>query len=208
MKVWQKDRKSDFGVTLLEWRHRAVGRFIMKIGSWLLGAFVMGLLAAIALHAIGQDAIAQNGARIAFVVVFIIGVLSAFYRHIYYGLHYQIREKALVSVRPICGFETLISRTSQVDKAFGTKLEYLPWSQIKDVKEEKGNLLLLIKDYQDPLKIGVAPVRALQSSVSEEKSGPRLNSGGIFGKDINLDKEAIRLIIQKIREAKKSAGGK
>lgn len=208
MKVWHKGKHEELGRVLLGWRHRAVGRFIMKIGSWLLGAIVMGLLAAISLHAIGQDAIAQQGGRITFFLVFIIGVVSAFFRHVYYGLYYQIREKALVAVRPFCGFERFLTADGQIDQSIGTKLDYLPWDQIKDAKEVGGKLHLVIKDYKEPLKIGVSPVRALLLPLSDGRLERRSNQGGLLARDNSLDKETMRLILQKIREVKKAMSGK
>ncbi len=209
MKVWHKDKQKDFGRMLLGWRHRAVGRFIMKIGSWILGAFVMGILSAIALYVILQNAIAaQQGGRITFFVVLIIGIISAFFRHIYYGLYYRICEKALVAVRPFCGFEQLICPNGEIEKAFGTKLEYIPWESIKEVREKDGKLLLVLKEYKEPLKISVAPVRALLLPQRDGQVEKRSNQGGLFGKDISLDKETMRLVLQKIRETKRSSPSK
>jgi len=208
MKVWQKDKNINFGKTLLAWRHRSVSRFIMKKGSWLLGAFVFGLLTSIFFHTIQQDSLAQNMGRIAFAVVLITGILSAFFRHIYYGLYYRITEKALVAIRPFCGFERLMAWVGSPDKAPLSKLEYLPWEDIKEVKDEKGSLLLVLKDQDEPLQIGVAPVRALLLPLADGEGEQRTNRGGIFGKDNHLDKETIRLVVQKIREVKKSGTGK
>jgi hypothetical protein len=204
MKVWHKDTKIETGKILLIWRHRAVGHFIMKVGSWILGAFVTGLLAAIAMHTINWDAPAQDMGRLTFVVVLVVGSLSAFFRHIYYGLHYRLTEKALVAVRPFCGFEGLLRLLGIDETAWGSKSEYLKWEEIRDAKDEKGVLILQLKDQDEPLKIGVAPVRALELALAGQDSEKRRNSGGMFGTDANLDKETIRLIVQKIREIKKA----
>jgi len=204
MKVWHKDTKIETGKTLLTWRHRAVDRFIMKVGSWILGAFVMGLLAAIAMHTINWDGPAQDVGRLTFVVVLIIGSLSAFYRHVYYGLHYRLSEKALVAIRPFCGFEGLLRLLGINEAGWGYKSEYLKWEEIREAKEDKGSLSLQLKDQDEPLKIGVAPVRALELPLAGQGSEKRRNSGGLFGTDVNLNKETLRLIVQKIREIKKA----
>jgi hypothetical protein len=206
MKVWQRSKKeTDFGRVLLIWRHRASGRFFSKIFSWLLGGFVMGLLASILFDTIGLEDQAIHAGRIVFFAVFIIGVISAFFRNLVYGLHYRITQKALLHIRPLCGIEAW----SGAGKCcfLDDRTEYLPWEQIKSVDESEGNLVLTLKD-DNVVNLGVVPVRALWVPTADGSMEKRAPAKGMWSRSAQLDKEALKLVLQKAREIKKAAATK
>lgn len=205
MKIWQRsDKNSDLGKTLLIWRHRAVGRFFSKIFSWLLGGFVMGLLAAILcdLFNIRNEVFY---ARLVFFVVFFAGVISSFFRNLVYGLHYRISDKGLLHVRPLWGLES--GQSAELVRRPGDRIEYLGWQQIKSAEEAEGKLLLSLVD-ESVLTVDVAPVIALWHPTADGGMEKRSSAAGLWHRSAALDKEALKLVVQKIRDAKKAAAAK
>jgi len=200
MKLWRRGKKIDLGETLVVWHHRAVNRFTMKIFTWLLGGFVSGMLTAILLAAFGFADIAQIAARIVFFLVFIAGAAGSFYRNVYFGLEYRLTDRALVSVRPQLGTQVIGQLFGGSERPFAHHLEYINLEEVKDLSEEEGNLLATLKQDRGSLTLGIAPVVSLKSSGSVRKA-----HGGAFSRDDELDKEAIRLIMQKAREAKRQS---
>ena len=206
MKLWQRGSlTTDFGPLLLIWRHRASGRFFSKIYSWLLGGFVMGLLASILFDAIGLGGFSLYAGRITFFVVFILGVLSAFFRNLAYGLDYRITRNALLHVRPLCSIESLLPADGKLRK--GDRIDYLPWEEIKSVNEAGGALSLTLKEGQ-VVELGVVPVLALWLPTPEGGIEKRTSAQGGWKSSAELDKEALKLIVQKIRDLKKSTTSK
>jgi len=137
-------------------------------------------------------------ARIVFFVVFIVGVIAAFFRNIYYGLEFRVTEKALV--QPNSFFGSAITRPGADTDPVGPRAEYIPWEIVKEIADQEGTLLLPIKDHQEPLAIGVAPVAGYSPATPEEAAGfPKL-----FKHNEKLDKEALKKVVQKARDAKKA----
>ncbi|HOT96841.1 MAG TPA: hypothetical protein PLN61_01455 [bacterium] len=205
MKVWQRSKKMEFGKTLLIWRHRAAGRFGGKIFSWLLSGFVLGLLGAVLLNALGMEAQAsQFAGRVIFFTVFILGCISAWFRNLVYGLHYRITPQALLYVRPLCGIEAL--RSGELLHR-GDRIEFIPWDEIKSVDEMDGALALTLRNGAQ-ISIGVTPVIALWTPTADGGMEKRIPLGGPGKKSTPLDKEALKLILQKIREIKKTAAAR
>jgi len=206
MKLWQRGSlETDFGPLLLIWRHRAAGRFYSKIFSWLLGGFVLGLLASITFNAIGLGGFSLSAGRITFFVVFILGVVSAFFRNLAYGLDYRITQKALLHVRPLCGIERLRPAGGKLRK--GDRIDYLPWEEIKSVNEAGGALALTLKEGQ-VVELGVDPVLALWLPTPDGGMEKRTSAQGGWKSSAELDKEAHKLIVQKIRDLKKNTTAK
>lgn len=194
MKIWRKSRERDFGQLYLTWRHRSGKRFFMKIGTWILGGFVIGILTSIVMHFLGLDDYAINAARLAFFISWGLGVMNAYLRNLYYGYEYRVTEKALLAVRPLVGLESI---NKQLGKTLGQKYEYLPWSEIKDAKEEETDLALSLKNIDEMVKLGVSVVifpdgRRVETDRNSSGSGEKKHSP-----------EAARIIAQKIREVKK-----
>lgn len=206
MKVWQRgSTETDFGPLLLIWRHRATGRFYGKIFSWLLGGFVMGLLASIFFNAIGLGELSLRAGRILFFLVFILGVISAFFRYVIYGLHYRITQKGLLHVRPLCGIEKL--RPAGEKLLRGDRIEFLPWDEVKSAGEAGGVLTLTLKEGQ-LVELGVVPVLALWLLTADGGMEKRTSAEGGWKSSAELDKESLKLIVQKIRDLKKSSASK
>ncbi len=206
MKVWQRSSKGlELGRAVLIWRHRATGRFLNKIFSWFLGGFVMGLLASILFDAIGLSDQALYAGRLVFFVVFIAGSISAFFRNMVYGLHYRVTPWALLHIRPLCGIEAWTGSAEGWNR--GDRIEYLPWEQIKSVEESEGNLVLTLKN-ENVVSVGVAPVRAIWVPTADGGMEKRNSAKGWWSGSAQLDKEALKLILQKIRDIKKSATSK
>jgi len=205
MKVWQRSKEREFGKILLMPAEDSAGRFAGKIFSWLLSGFVLGLLAAVLCDAVGLSAESLLAGRIVFFAVFIIGTISAWLRNVVYGLQYRITPKALLYVRPLCGFEALCGRGEQLRR--GDRLEIIPWDQIKSVDEAEGALALTLRDgYQ--ISVGVTPVIALWTPTADGAMEKRISLEGRGQKSTQLDKESLKLILQKIRDIKKSAATK
>jgi hypothetical protein len=205
MQIWQRsDKGSDLGTTLLVWRHRDVGRFISKIFSWLLGGFVLGLLTAILCDFFGIPN--ETGyARVLFFVVFIGGVIGAFFHNLVYGLHYRVTDKALLYVRPLFGIES--AQESGLVRRPGDRIEYLPWEQIKSAEEAEGGLFLHMKD-DKTVRLGVTPVVAVWLPTADGGMEKRTSAQGLWHRSAALDKETLKLVIQKIRDIKKSAAAR
>ena len=71
MKIWHKTKKEEFGHINLVWRHKATGRFCMKIATWMLGGFVFGMVTAIAVDTAGLHELSLSAARTVFFIVFV-----------------------------------------------------------------------------------------------------------------------------------------
>ena len=198
MKVWQKQKNKDLGKTLFSWRYRATNRFFTKIFTWLLGGFVSGILTSIIFLIIGLPAYSAMSARIVFFVVLILGVIGAFFRYIYYGIEYRITEKALV--QPNLLFGSALNRPETDTISVGSRAEYIPWDIVKEIADQEGVMLLTIKEREEPLAIGVAPVTGYSPAAPEESAGfPK-----VFKRNEKLDKEVLKKVVQKARDTKKT----
>ncbi len=207
MKLWHRSKGENFGKTLLAWRHQSTGRFVNKIGSWLLGGFVMGILASILLNTMGLPDSGKYAGRIVFFLVFFFGVVSAFFRNVVYGLHYRITEKALIHIQPFCGLEKLLQPNAEGVRLRWDRVVYLTWEEIKAVQDAEGSITLNLKS-DDAVQLQVAPVRSLSVVSGGNALEERTHARGLFGHDPVFDKEAVKLIVQRIREIKKQATGK
>lgn len=155
MKIWQKTKKNDFDHLVMGWRIRSVGRLFSKIFSWLLGAFVIGLLTSIFFLALQAPQLSQPMARVLFFLFFFLGISSNFYRTIVNGLEYWITGDALVQVQPFCGFEKLNSLIGGKTYPFRTEYYYIPWDNIKTVKEENEKVQIVDKQSESIIDIPV-----------------------------------------------------
>ena len=145
MKSWYRaDHRTELGKTLLSWRQKATNKFFSKIITWLLGAFVFGMLTAILLASIGAIELAQNAARIVFFIIFICGLINAYLRNMVHGLEYRITEKALVHFRPFFGFEKMDPVNVRSLPFLRSRIEYMPWQEIKEIKDENETLLIIL----------------------------------------------------------------
>jgi len=201
MKAWQKLKNEDLGKTLFIWRHRATSRFFTKIFTWLLGGFVSGIMTSIFFLAIGLPDLSLLAARIVFFVVFIFGVISAFFRNIYYGNEYRIMEKAVVQITPICGIESIGRILGSADKPFGQKTDFITFEKMKEMKDQENSFIVILKEKGDSLPIGVTPV-AGYCNVAENEAP--VNIKNLFARDEKLNKTVLKQIVQKSRDAKKA----
>ncbi|MBN2410395.1 hypothetical protein JXQ31_01810 [candidate division KSB1 bacterium] len=201
MKTWQKVKDKDFGKSLFIWRHRAISRFFTKIFTWLLGGFVSGILTSIFFLAVGLPDVSLTAARIVFFAVFLIGVISAFFRNVYNGLEYRITENALVHVKPMCGIESIGRILGSAEKPFGQQFEYISWERAKEIKDENDTFMMILKDREEAAVIGVAPV-ASYCNVGENAAPvyfPKL-----FASDEKANKTVLKQIVQKARDVRKT----
>jgi hypothetical protein len=206
MKVWQRStKKSDFGKVLLIWHHRAVSRFSSKIFSWLLGGFVLGLLASILFNAIGLGDYSIVAGRVTFFVVFIAGVIGALLHNLIHGLQYRITANALLYIRPVCALEGSAGTAEKLKLC--DRVEFIPWDEVKSVDESNGILILNMKDGAQ-VSVGIAPVLALHTPTADGGMEKRSSAAGVWKTNQQLDKESIKLVVQKIRDIKKTTTSK
>jgi len=205
MKIWQKSKEIDSGETFFMWRHRANGRFVGKIGTWLLTAFVTGILTSIVISSAGLAEIAQNMARLAFWIVLLAGVANSFLRYVYFGDEYRINQNALIHVKSSPVFE-MLGRS----RSFNFKYQFVPWNKVNEIKQLDNKLVLILKNDDGTIEIEMFPVLKYinysENKTMKEKSLP--GSGfNIFSDDKELDKETMQLALAKAREAKKLQSG-
>ncbi len=198
MKVWQKQKKKDLGKALFSWRYRATRRFFTKIFTWLLGGFVSGIITSIIFLIIGLPAYSATSARVVFFAVFLSGMVGAFIRNICNGLEYVISEKALVHFNPAIDIKA--PKTALAHIVANRRTEYVLWDNVKEIADQDGSLLLTLKEHEEPIAIGVAPVASYSPASAEEIAG----FPGLFKRNEKLDKEILKKVVQKAREAKKA----
>jgi hypothetical protein len=205
MKIWQKTRTWDFGQTLLEWRRRDYGRFGSKLFSWLLGAFVFGILTSILFMAVGQPDWAQPWARVVFFVVFIFGTTSSFFRCVVHGFNYKITQTAMVHVHPHLGWEKLDTLLGKMMYLFGESYLSINWKNIKEIREQKGGILIILENGQEE-HVPVIPVLILTLNLKLNSPEPRSKSRA-KGDRTAYDKEVLRMVIKAARDAHRAAIG-
>ena len=201
MKAWQKQKNEDLGRPLFIWRHRAISRFFTKIFTWLLGGFVSGIMTSIFFLAIGLPDLSLLAARVVFFVVFIFGVISAFFRNVYHGIEYRITDKAIVHVKPWSGIESIGRFFGSEEKPFGQQAEFISWERTKEIKDQENSLVLVLKDKEDTVVAGVAPVASYLNVV--ENKAP-VNFPKLFVSDEKVNKTVLKQVVQMARDAKRS----
>jgi len=203
MKKWHKSNGMDLGRMLLRWRHRDVRRFYMKMLSWLLAAFIMGILTSIVCVTFGLYDQALSLSRLVFFLTLAGGLINSFFIWTVVGPEHRIYENAFVAVRPLIGYAPWAEKWGSVEKPLGARLEHLAWEEIKEARSQDGQLVLILKKELQELPIGVAPVLMLDQistvKYADKKAG---------NQDDQLNRETIKLILQKIREIKKTANPK
>ena len=155
MKVWQKTKKNEFDEFVFGWRVRSTGRFLSKIFSWLLGAFVVGLLTSIFFLLLNAPHLSQPVARVLFFIFFILGIVSNFYRAVVNGIEYRMTADALVQVHPFCGFVKINSLISSGLYPFRTEYFYIPWENIKNISNEPGKIQLIEKESESIIDVQI-----------------------------------------------------
>jgi hypothetical protein len=205
MKVWKKAGKNNVGETLFVWRHRATNRFFLKIGSWLLGGFVFAILASIIISIFPHPPrqIEDQVPWIVFFIVFMAGIVNSFIRNIYNGLEFRILKNGIANVKPQWGFELLGFDKKKGLHPFGDRYEFIPWNDIKEIKEKDDGIQLVLKNDQDDMPLAVSPVVSYF-----EPAGDMIlaHNGAIkfFSQDAKVDKDVLKLVLQKSREAKRN----
>lgn len=203
MKFWHKSKSMNFGNIVLRWRHRDVRRFYYKILSWILAAFIGGIFTSIICAALGIFEQALLLSRIMFLVVFVVGTANSYFIYVVFGSETRLTERALVVVRPVIGHVPLAERLGSPTAPFAARYDYLPWEEIKDVKEQDGQLLLILKKDLQEVQIGVTPVAFVARETAERSSSESLR-----GADDARDREILKSIVQKVRELRRIPAAK
>lgn len=204
MKLWQRIKARDRGKIYISWRYKAPSRFFTKILTWLLGAFVFGIFTSITVHAAGFTEYSLYTARIAFFLVFILGIIDAFFRNIINGNEYQITELGLVNSKPYCGFDRLAEKLEATGIPFFIKSEFIPWQAIKEIKETKDGIVFLLTDSDESL---IEEIKGLVSVKNYNEDGvptirkSKVSPKSFYGRDDQFDKEVKKVIVQKARLA-------
>ena len=204
MKLWQRTKGKDLGKVLISWTFKAPSRFLTKILTWILGAFVFGIFTSIALHSVGLTNIALQIARIVFFIVLILGIIDAFFRNIVNGNEYRITEKGLVQAKPYCGYNKLANILESTNIQYFNKHEYIPWDHIKEVKESQAGLLFIIRKTNESLNAEIGGIIEVKNY--NEDGNPIVKKAAVptlslYGKDEKFDKEVKKAIAQKARLA-------
>ncbi len=203
MKLWNKIFNGDFGDTILTWRYRDVGRFVGKIFSWLLGAFVFGILTSIFFAAIQQPDVALPMARLVFFIIFIIGIVSNFFRALVYGYHFKITQQAIVMAHPFFGWEQLGFLLGSKEKPFRHIDYYLKWQDIKEFRESENGITLILKKDEE-IEILIKNVTELTLNLNLRKNEPRAK-GSSKSEKLAYDKAVAKIVVQAAREARRDA---
>ena len=201
MKLWNKTSNRDFGDTILTWRYRDVGRFVGKIFSWLLGAFVFGILTSIFFLAIQQPDLSLPLARLVFFIVFIIGVASNFFRAVIYGYDLQITQKAIVTPHPFFGWEKLGIILGSEEKPFRQVNYFINWDDTKDIRESENAIVLVLKN-DNEIELPVKNVTELTLNLNLKKNEPQAKGSSKSDK-LAYDKAVARIVLQTARETRR-----
>ena len=203
MKFWNKTSEFNFGETIVTWRHRDAGRFFWKIFSWLLGGFVFGILTSIFFAAIQMPDISLPAARIVFFLVFIIGIVSNLFRALVYGYEYKITQKAIVHSHPFYGWERLGALLGSEDKPFRHIHYYLPWEELKEIREQEHGILLVLNEGHE-IEVPVQNVVKLVMNLKLNKPKPSAKGASKSDK-LAYDKAVLRIVLQSARETRRDA---
>ncbi|MBN1479619.1 hypothetical protein JXA70_05055 [candidate division KSB1 bacterium] len=202
MKLWNKTFTWDFGDTILSWRIRDGARFFWKILSWLLGAFVFGLGTSIFFLAIQMPHMSLPAARAVFFIVFILGIVSNWFRAIVFGYQYKITQRAIVHAHPFFGWEKLGVILGSEDKPFRQMNYYFDWQEIKEIREQEKGLVILKNDLE--IEIPVHNVIKLVMNLNLNKPEPKAK-GASKSEKLAYDKAVLRIVLQATREARRKA---
>jgi hypothetical protein len=201
MKLWNKTSNGDFGETILTWRYRDVGRFVGKIFSWLLGAFVFGILTSIFFLAIQKPDLSLPLARLVFFIVFIIGIASNFFRAIIYGYEFQIAQKAIVTPHPFFGWEKLGIILGSEEKPFRHVNYFINWDDMKEIREVENGIVLLLKN-ENEIELLIKNVTELTLNLNLKKNEPRAKGSSKSDK-LAYDKAVAKIVLQTARETRR-----
>ncbi len=201
MKLWNKTLNGDFGEIILTWRYRDVGRFVGKIFSWLLGAFVFGILTSIFFAGIQKADMALPLARLVFFIVFISGVASNFFRAVVYGYQFKITEKAIVIPQPFFGWEKLGIILGSEEKPFRQVNYFLNWEDSQEIREIENGIVLVLKN-ENEIELPIKNVAELTLNLNVRKNEPRAKGSSRSDK-LAYDKAVARMVLQTAREARR-----
>ncbi len=202
MKMWLKSNTLPSAPAIVEWRRRDLGRFGNKVFSWLLGAFVFGILTSIFFLAVGLPDTAQPAARVVFFAVLIAGLISSAFHCLIKGLWYQITPGGIVHVHPYFGWQERIEEKGT--RFFKPHFYSLPWEQVKEIREHKNGLLLILSE-DDQTFVPVEPTIKLTMDLSRNRPEAPQKSRAQNDRP-SFQKEALRIVIKAAREAHKAAG--
>jgi hypothetical protein len=201
MKAWKKSRNlSRFGEPYIIWYHKAVNRFVVKIFTWLLSAFVAGILTALVCHHLNLVDAGQTLARIVFFLVFITGIIDALLENIVIGVDYRVTDKALLHVKPFFLLKPVFGLFGNKVASLAQRVEYIEWPEVESYKQdpEKPALSVELKKSQ-MVQVGVAPVKHYRLPLSNQEY--KSTDQRIDSKD-KFSKQAMNHILSKIRQAK------
>jgi hypothetical protein len=204
MKLWQRAKKNDLGKVLISWTFKAPSRFLTKILTWILGAFVFGIFTSIAFHTIGLTDIALPFARIVFFIVLALGIVDAFFRNIVNGNEYRVTENGLIHVKPYCGYDQLAEFLESTNIQYFNKHEYIAWEHIKEIKETQTSLAFIIRKTNESLIAeinGIIKVKNYNEDGNPLVKKAKISTFSFYSKDEKFDKEVKKAIIQKARLA-------
>ncbi len=203
MKAWKKTRGLEqFGKPYIIWHYKTVNRFVVKIFTWLLSAFVAGILAALLCHHLNLVEIGQFLARIVFLVVFFVGVIDAYLENVFYGIDYRVADKAMLHIKPFFLLQPVLGLLGNKIASLARRIEYIEWKDIEKYKadNEKQALELQLKKSQT-VQVGVAPLKRFRLPLSNEEFQPK---GSDSKGDEKFFKQAMNHILNQIRKAKSS----
>ncbi len=205
MKVWRKTRTANFGSLLFLWHTKPSSKFFVKIFTWLLSAFVFGILASIALAWLGFEQFSLTGARIVFFVTFLAGIFSAYVQHIVDGLEYRIYASALVHVKPFVGIRAVAERLGK-NPDWGAKYEFIPWSLIQSFERKQENLVLELKENQGSISMELLPLNDYGKVVEDrvDLSKADANNWKLYDSDQSFSEKGAKIIFSALREAKRN----
>ena len=200
MKLWQKTRSEQFGDLLFSWRYKAQNRFFTRIFTWLLSAFVFGLLTAIILSWFGLVDLAQPAARIIFFMVFIGGIIDAYFENIVAGIEYRIYQNALVHIKSGFGRDWLKMPFP------GTKYEFIRWNDIESIRQNDENIELIYKPTGEKIILETIPVIEYQQYGTDKAAQPLkadISRVNFFAQDRAFSNQALGRIVSRMRELKR-----
>lgn len=203
MKHWHKSKEPSFGQTIIEWRRRDIERLIGKIFfSWLFAGFFFGILASIFFIAIGLADIAQKAARVVFFGVWIGGAIDSWFRCVVKGISYQITTQGVVHIHPYFGWEESCPPPKR--RFFKPTYYFVPWAEVKEIKDHKKSGFVLHFEHRDHQHIPVTPTvkvcMDVKTHFSDVKSKNRSDRN-----EPKMDKDLNRMILKAAREAFKAA---
>jgi hypothetical protein len=204
MKLWKRAKGQNLGNILISWTYKASSRFFTKILTWILGAFVFGIFASIALHTIGLTDLSLSAARLVFFIVLVLGIIDAYFRNVVNGNEFQITENGLVHVKPFCGYDDIADKLRATNMAYFNKDEFISWEKITKVKESTEGLKFLLGNSEEELTAEIAAAIGVKNynedGIAIEKKA-NVAKYSFYSKDESFDRELKKAIAQKTRIA-------